>query len=122
MSQAISFMGQLGWQFRAQNISSLTLDPDIVSVYQTTWAFPTLSLSSYKGDREENTKIILASLAVLSHRGCEEVLEVRADNKTAKDKSEAEKKPFPFPQGEFNKNIKEEHQKAGSCYLRDEPI
>lgn len=70
-----------------------------------------------KGDREENTKSVLASLPVLSHRGCEEVLEVRADSETAKGK-----KPFPFLRGKFNKNIKEQHQKAGSCYLRDEPV
>lgn len=53
MSQAVSFMSQLGWQFHAQNISSLTLDPDTVSLHQTTWAFPTLSLSSSKGTEKK---------------------------------------------------------------------
>lgn len=50
-----------------------------------------------RGQGKKKPQIVLANLPLLSHRGCEEVLEVRADNKTAKDKSEAEKKPFPFP-------------------------
>lgn len=107
MSQTIGFVGQFEWQFCAQDISSPTLDPDIMSSCQTAWAFPKLSSSSYKGDREENTKVVLVSLPVLYHRGCKEVLEVRTDHKTAKGKSEMERQSFPVPGKEFNTNIEE---------------
>lgn len=88
----------------------------MVSLYQTALAFLRLSLSSYKGDREESRKLVLASLPVLSHWGCKGA-EIGADHKAAKGKSEVERKPFPLPQKDFNKDDKGRHQKAGSCNL-----
>lgn len=76
-----------------------------------------MSLSSYERGREENTEIVLASLTVPFHGDCREVLEVRADRKTAKGESEVERK-LPFSLGGIQRNIEESHPKAGSCYLR----